>query len=192
MLIISGTGASDRVSFALTRRMINQLWPGLTRIVRQVAPSVLPAATDSATNPKAPSAPATKADSTGHVIAPDDPPAAAARTTPPETAQAPANTEDSFDTLPPPTSHLLVGKLQLVDRGDQPRLLVLTSNSGTLSVPLENSQLGQVYAALRTLIERAQWDIDLDDVAPQPAQATPGTTEPTIDISADSPSRYRH
>ena len=38
VLIISGTGADDMRCFALTRRMVRQLWPSLNRVVATLSP----------------------------------------------------------------------------------------------------------------------------------------------------------
>ena len=102
-----------------------------------------------------------------------------------------AEEEEEEEGVPPPSPERhLVRKLQLVDRGERPRLLVLTGAATELRIPLEDRQLTQIYEALRAVIKRAEWDIDLDAGLPdanapkQPHGAIP-------DITAESPSRYR-
>jgi hypothetical protein len=155
VLIMSGTGDADMRCFALTRRMVQQLWPGMNRVMTMVRPS--------ASGPKAPA--------TGQAAAPQSAPQ-------PQPAVSDA--------------HHLVRKLQLVDQGSKSRLLVLTAEDAVLRVSLDELQLAQIYDALRTVIRRADWGIDLDEGLPGAATAGQQPGEPDIDITADSPSRYRH
>ena len=189
VLIISGTGADDMRCFALTRRMVRQLWPGLNRVVATLSPRTRSA------GPAVPPPPVAGADRVATPVA--DPATADPSTSaapPPVRPDAPG--ENPFGAPPPTEARHLVRKLQLIDRGERTRQLVLTAADAELRVPLDKRQLAQIYEALRLVIERADWGIDLDAGLPDPAV---GTAEPaaraadtSIDITAESPSRYRH
>ena len=198
VLIISGTGGGDMRCFALTRRMVGQLWPGMNKVILAISPRLRAARPPETKTPatmapepgaagsSASAAAASAAAATGPASGPAPGPAAPAPVRP----DAPG--ENPFGTPQPGEERHLVRKLQLVERGGDTRLLVLTAASAELRVPLDNRQLTQIYEALRLVIERADWGIDLDAglpdavAPPQPAQDT------SIDITSDSPSRYRH
>jgi hypothetical protein len=179
VLILSGTGPADMQCYALTRRMVGQLWPGLNRVIGAIAPRQLGAATAQTGRPAA-SNPAQGLEPAG-----DD----GATATPQDTASL--TTANPFGAPPPSAERHLVRKLQLVDRGERPRLLILTAADAELRVPLDSHQLAKVYEALRIVIERAEWGIDLDAGLPDASSADrPRGRIP--DITAESPSRYRH
>ena len=181
LLIISGT-SDDLRSFALTRRMVRQLWPALNRIVKRRMPADnAPASHDTVGTPH------TAAPTGGTGV-----PEASTLSSEPSSPPPPEPRREANDTAQPPETCHLVHKLQLVDRGAGSRLLVLTAEHAVLRVPLDKTQLGQVYEALRTVIIRADWGIELDEGL---AAATPDPSTqdvPDIDITSDSPSRYRH
>lgn len=181
ILIISGPH-NDLRSFALTRHMVRQLWPALNKIVKRP---------ERATNKPA----SRDAVDTPHAVAPtggSGEPEASKQSSKPSSPSLPEPQHESNDTTTPPDTYHLVHKLQLVGRSAGTRLLVLMAKDAALRVPLDETQLGQVHEALRTVIVRADWGIDLDEGLAEmtPAAAAQGT--PDIDITADSPSRYRH
>ncbi len=186
VLIISGSDAANRRSFSLTRRMVRQLWPSLNQVMSVVAPLATQNKATAKTEPPPPHRKARPADPV-----PGQPGDADLPSPPADTHKTTAS-DDPFDALPPPETSHLVRKLQLVDRGAKPRLLVLTANDAVLRVPLENAQLAQIYEALRTLIQRAEWEIELDEGLPDPATEPSAQREADIDITTESPSRYRH
>ena len=180
ILILSGTGPADMQCFALTRRMIVQLWPGLNRVIGAIAPRRRGASSSGSDrgsgDPDRTAAP---------------PPASGAATSSRPAASDREADDNPFGPPPPSAERHLVRKLQLVDRGEQPRLLVLTAAGAELRVPLDSRQLTQIYEALRIVIGRAEWGIDLDAGLPDAnAPDQPHGTMP--DITAESPSRYRH
>jgi len=182
VLILSGTGPADMQCYALTRRMVGQLWPGLNRVIGAIAPRQLVAATAQTGRP-AESNPAHSLEPAGDDS--DD------GTTAPLRDTASLTTANPFGAPPPSAERHLVRKLQLVDRGERPRLLILTAADAELRVPLDSHQLAKVYEALRIVIERAEWGIDLDAGLPDASSADrPQGRIP--DITAESPSRYRH
>jgi hypothetical protein len=190
VLIMAGTSAEDMRCFALTRRMVRRLWPGLNRVITMIAPSLPQPETATTAGPAESAGPAAKQP-------PQTPPAGAMpaanpAANPAADAAPETNPDDVLGAPPPPEQQSLVRKLQLVDRGPQMRLLVLTANDSVLRVPLDDRQLVQVYDALRTVIRRADWSIDLDEGLPDSAAEATGDRTMSIDITADSPSRYRH
>lgn len=191
VLIISGTDAADMRCFALTRRMVGQLWPGMNRVIAAIAPRVrgmrpaLPSGVLAAVPADVPAS-----GPSGARLAAAAPAPAAGTAAPPVRPDAPG--ENPFGAPPPAPERHLVRKLQLIDRGARARLLVLTGNSAELRVPLDNRQLTQIYDALRLVIERADWGLDLDAGLPDPAAPPPPSADTSIDITTESPSRYRH
>jgi hypothetical protein len=182
VLIISGAGGGDMRCFALTRRMVGQLWPGMNKVILAISPRA-----------RAARPPATMAPEQGAIgLSPATGAATAAAPGPAAPAPVRPDAPNPLGTPQPGEERHLVRKLQLVDRGGHTRLLVLTAASAELRVPLDNRQLTQIYEALRVVIARADWGIDLDAGLPDAVAPPQPPQDTSIDITSNSPSRYRH
>lgn len=72
-------------------------------------------------------------------------------------------------------------------------MLQISDSATTLNVPLNCDQIIRFTLGIMTVLERADWALDwTKDVAGPDADAAADTPTGEIDISADSPSRYRH
>ena len=182
VLIISGTGADDMRCFALTRRMVGQLWPGMNKVISAISPRMRQIGADA---PPAAPPPAAAGPAAGNAA-----PGAGPAALPVPQPDLPA--DNPFGAPPPARERHLVRKLQLIDHGGNTRQLVLTAAGTELRVPLDSQQLIQIYEALRVVIERADWGIDLDAGLPAAATASQPPLDTNIDITSESPSRYRH
>lgn len=185
VLIVSGTGPEDMRCFALTRRMVSRLWPDLNRVISAISPRVR--STETAGTPAV--AEAHSADTPSQTTRPVPSPAATG-TAP--TVQPDAPGDNPFGAPPPAEDRYLVNKLQLIDGGGQTRILALTARGAELRMPIDNQQLIRIYDGLRIVLERADWALDLDAGLPETVAAPQPPQDASIDITADSPSRYRH
>lgn len=179
LIIVTGEDEHER-TFALTRRLVKRLIPGLQKILGEDAvqqdplPFDKPEA-DSRQEPSASAPTGTEAPAAGQSTPGN--PAAPAAATPPAT--------------PAPETHL-VTRLRIVERPKGTHVLQISDADTTLNVPLNDDQLNNFTRGILTVLGRADWNLswqsDMADEAEQPSESGPAT----IDITADSPSRYKH
>jgi hypothetical protein len=179
-ILIAVTDAHGTESvFALTRRLVGRLVPGLRGILGELPE---PAPLDAP--------PADAHDDTSEpAAAPDATPSGThtAATTAPAPPQA---AEAAAPAVPPaPEPGRLVTRMRIASRKDGMHILQVSDAQSTLNMPLNETQLTQFTSGLMTMLEHADWNLDLTPAVPEKA-AEDGA--PQIDITADSPSRYRH
>lgn len=181
LIIVTGEDAQERV-FGLTRRLVKRLVPGLRGIMGDDAFAALtPTMPFDPPAPPAGQNPATPA-GTGQ-------PAGA-----PPAAASGGQTGAKPDATPPqPDSHL-VTRLRIVEKTKGAHVLQISDAATTLNVPLNQDQIVQFTQGILTVLERSEWDLDWgeDDGAPRSDTTARAADDDTIDITADSPSRYRH
>lgn len=183
------------LDFAMTRRLVKQLWPGLGRIVNQASEVV-----QQDTRAHVAPGPAPAAARVDHRVAvalakekvkeelADGDPAKAAKpgeTPPPLTQEGPV-------VKPARTRRIyLTRKLQVVDKDERMKIMILSDGKTTLRLPFSPHQILAFADGLKQVIQRADWDLKLDFEWDRPA-ADDSSRELAIDITAESPSRYRH
>lgn len=174
LVIVTGEDGRERM-FGLTRRLVKRLIPGLQKILGDDAvegpplpfdkPDPRPAAADGSVPP---------AGAPSGESAPDDRP---------DPAEAPP--------APRPGTHL-VTRLRVVEKTKGTHVLHISDADTTLKVPLNDAQLGQFVRGILTVLQRADWGLDWQPDATGETGEPPASETATIDITADSPSRYRH
>jgi hypothetical protein len=167
ILVAVTNAADDEHVFALTRRLLGRLLPGLRKILGELPP---PAPVDPPQEP-APVPEASAEPATGPAATPDTAPAG---------PSAGAN--------PAEAAPRLVTRVRISQRPYGAHVLHLSDAATTLNMPLNTEQLGQFTAGIMTMLDSADWNLDLSEAADE----EPDAEAPRIDISADSPSRYRH
>lgn len=193
---------AGRREFALTRRLVQRLWPGLSEVMREARERVPDAPSEPvlAETPAKDSGPeSTPGNSAAPVsaIPADGAPAATPAATQgrPEGASADVPTPAAAPggDAPPPQRYL-VRRVRILSRKPDTRVLVLSDGMTTLNVPLSPRQLIDTINALKAIIERAEWAIDTTFDWERPDAEAPAERRATakIDIHADSPSRFRH
>ena len=87
-------------------------------------------------------------------------------------------------------------RLRIVAKDKGAHVLQISDTATTLNVPLNSDQIIQFTQGILTVLERSEWALDWNEEpaetqsGPVPGEA--GTETGPIDITADSPSRYRH
>lgn len=200
LIIVTGENAHERV-FGLTRRLVKRLVPGLRAIMGDETFAGL-----TPTMPFDPPTPSTGQDQTersggtaqasgGQAETPDGAPqtdGGPAGTTADGTAQP-----DTTPAAPQPDTHL-VTRLRIVEKPKGTHVLQISDAATTLNVPLNKDQIIQFTQGILTVLGRSEWALDWNEElgAPQTVPATetasPDADSSAIDITADSPSRYRH
>lgn len=105
-----------------------------------------------------------------------------------------AGTDDAPDPAPVAVPSHLVTRLRVTDKGKGQHMLQITDGVTSLSIPLNDEQLAQFSHGIVTVLKNADWDLT-PDVAPNIGVVDDTTSESAgtgIDITADSPSKYRH
>ena len=85
-------------------------------------------------------------------------------------------------------------RLRVTDKGEHQHLLQITDGLRSLGIPLTDEQLAQFSHGIITVLKNADWDLN-PAVAEPPVTGdddTADTGSAAIDITADSPSKYRH
>lgn len=183
------------LAFAMTRRLVKQLWPGLGRIVKQASDLVQQEAKAQVAANPAPAAArvdhrvavARAKEKVKEELADGDPSKAAkpGETPPPLTQEGPSVKAARVRRI------YLTRKLQVVDKDERMKIMVLSDGKTTLRLPFSPHQILAFADGLKQVIQRADWDLKLDFEWEQAATAE-ATRELSIDITAESPSRYRH
>ena len=188
LIIVTGEDAQERV-FGLTRRIVKRLVPGLRGIMGDETFASLtpdmpfdpPAPKPAAEGPAQTSGPS--ADATGNAA---------------NTVDQDGESAAKADPAPPPPQpdiHL-VTRLRIVAKDKGAHVLQISDTATTLNVPLNSDQIIQFTQGILTVLERSEWALDWNEEpaetqsGPVPGEA--GTETGPIDITADSPSRYRH
>jgi len=190
LIIVTGEDAQERF-FGLTRRIVKRLVPGLRSIMGDETFARL--TPDLPFDPPAPKPAAESANQTAG-------PAASAGGMP--TGDTTDNTDNGGETEakaeptpPPPQPDIhLVTRLRIVAKSRGAHVLQISDTATTLNVPLNSDQIIQFTQGILTVLERSEWALDWNEetVEPQAASTPAGAPADAIDITADSPSRYRH
>ncbi len=89
---------------------------------------------------------------------------------------------------PPTWSHACGSRLQ----GKGRHLLHITDGVTSLNIPLTDEQLAQFSHGIVTVLDNADWDLPAIATG-EPDEESPAVSGgSTLDITADSPSKYRH
>jgi hypothetical protein len=93
---------------------------------------------------------------------------------------------------PQPDTHL-VSRLRIVEKTKGTHMLQISDAATTLNVPLNGDQIIQ---GILTVLGRSEWALDWNEELIEPqtdaTSSEAGASASAIDITADSPSRYRH
>ncbi len=201
LIIVTGEDAQERV-FGLTRRIVKRLVPGLRGIMGDETFAGL-----TPTMPFDPPTPSVPTGQTaGGTAETDDGPGVTTAASASDATTAGSGTTDvsaanpgTGPTTPQPDTHL-VTRLRIVEKTKGTHVLQISDAATTLNVPLNADQIIQFTQGILTVLGRSEWALDWDEepIEPQTAaasDATPGEaglSTSAIDITADSPSRYRH
>lgn len=190
LIIVTGEDARERV-FGLTRRIVKRLVPGLRGIMggetfARLTPDMPfdpPAPKQPAADPPQARVPGPGGDPAGIVTGAGNGDSAGDAAAEPAAAAGP----------PQPDIHL-VTRLRIVEKAKGTHVLHISDSATTLNVPLNKDQIIQFTKGILTVLERCEWGLDWDaETGEQPADsAAAGVSDDAIDITADSPSRYRH
>lgn len=180
LIIVTDDSDHDEV-FGLTRRLVKRLVPGLEKVLRKAGHLVQP-------NPPE-TTPVTPAPTPAEAVA-----FSAQRKKKAQASAAPtasANTDDATDPAPVAVPSHLVTRLRVTDKGEHQHLLQITDGIRSLGIPLTDEQLAQFSHGIITVLKNADWDLNPEvPAAGDDPAADPGSA--AIDITADSPSKYRH
>ncbi|MEP4379811.1 MAG: hypothetical protein ABJ215_10230 [Alphaproteobacteria bacterium] len=191
LIIVTGEDAQERV-FGLTRRIVKRLVPGLRGIMGNDTFTRL-----TPTLPFDPPSPA-QGPTTGSGAQPGETTAAATATASQATGDGTSDSTSgpaSNPAAPQPDTHL-VTRLRIVEKSKGTHVLQISDTATTLNVPLNGDQIVQFTQGILTVLERSEWALEWDAemAEPQSGSTAPEAAGDTgaIDITADSPSRYRH
>ncbi len=188
LIIVTGEDAQERV-FGLTRRIVKRLVPGLRSIMGDDAFARL--TPDMPFDPPAPKSATENTNQTAGTAAPaGGMPAGDAND-----SNAGEPTARAEPTPPPPQPDIhLVTRLRIVAKAKGAHVLQISDTATTLNVPLNSDQITQFTQGILTVLERSEWALDWNEetVEPRAAPTPAGAPADAIDITADSPSRYRH
>ncbi|MGB0570454.1 MAG: hypothetical protein ACPGQM_00065 [Alphaproteobacteria bacterium] len=190
LIIVTGEDAQERV-FGLTLRIVKRLVPGLRSIMGNDAfANLTPDMPFDSPKPK-PTAESNAADPT-QTAGPDGPAPGNMTTTADDEIEPAANAEPA-PPRPQPDIHLL-NRLRIVAKAKGAHVLQISDTAATPNVPLNSDQITQFTQGILTVLERAEWALDWNEetAEPQAASTPAGATADAIDITANSPSRYRH
>jgi hypothetical protein len=168
LIIVTDDADQDEI-FGLTRRLVKRLVPGLEKVLRKAGHLVQPPVADTV-NP----APALSAQ---------------------QKSAAPAGAGSSTEPEPPPpvsTPSHLVTRLRVIEKGKGRHMLQLTDGAKSLSIPLTDEQLAQFSHGIVTVLSNTDWDLSAVPGNDGDEAATAESGAAALDISADSPSKYRH
>jgi len=182
LIIVTDDADQDEV-FGLTRRLVKRLVPGLEKVLRQAGHLVRP-------NP-----PETKAEAPAPTPAEAVAFSAQRRKKAKDSETTDATSDDeTLDPAPVAAPSFLVTRLRVTDKGKGQHMLQITDGVRSLSIPLNDEQLAQFSHGIVTVLKNADWDLT-PDIAPNIGAAEDTSDETgsaAIDITADSPSKYRH
>tara|TARA_R110002110_G_scaffold376568_2_gene586715 strand:+ start:224364 stop:225014 length:651 start_codon:yes stop_codon:yes gene_type:complete len=199
LIIVTGENAQERF-FGLTRRIVKRLVPGLRGIMGdEIFAGLTP------TMPFDPPASSTEPDQAekpdGSAQASAEPAGTAGGATlsgdgqAGPTADGEAATQPDGTPAPPQPDTHLVTRLRIVEKQKGTHVLQISDAATTLNVPLNKDQIIQFTQGILTVLERSEWALTWNDERGEPQPETvPAEADPpaAIDITADSPSRYRH
>ncbi len=181
LIIVTDENNHDEV-FGLTRRLVKRLVPGLEKVLRQAGHLVQAQTPDTQSPAPAP----TPAETAAFSAQRREQAARAA-----SSGEAPPPIEDPGPAPVAVPSHL-VTRLRVQAQGKGRHLLHITDGVTSLNIPLTDEQLAQFSHGIVTVLDNADWDL------PAIATGEPDEESPavfggtTLDITADSPSKYRH
>tara|TARA_A100001037_G_scaffold298571_1_gene322545 strand:- start:212 stop:757 length:546 start_codon:yes stop_codon:yes gene_type:complete len=180
LIIVTGEDERER-TFALTRRLVKRLIPGLQKILGEdaVQQDTLPFDKPETESPQGPAPVPQTTDS----AAPAAGQSASANPAAPASASSPAT--------PAPKTHL-VTRLRIVERPKETHVLQISDADTTLNVPLNDDQLNNFTRGILTALGRAGWNLSWENGSAHEAEPSSESEPATIDITTDSPSRYRH
>lgn len=179
LIIVTDDSDQDEV-FGLTRRLVKRLVPGLEKVLRKAGHLVQPNPPETTPTTPAPTPAEAVAFGAQHK-----------KKTQAGTTPAASNTDASLDPAPVAVPSHLVTRLRVTDKGEHQHLLQITDGLRSLGIPLTDEQLAQFSHGIITVLKNADWDLNPavtsagDDTTADPDSAA-------IDITADSPSKYRH
>ena len=186
LIIVTDDADRDEV-YGLTRRLVKRLVPGLEKILRQAGHLVQPNPPEAKAEAPAPTpAEAVAFGAQRRKKAQDS--------ATPDADAEPAVNEDTPDPAPVAVPSHLVTRLRVTDKGKGQHMLQITDGTRALGIPLTDEQLAQFSHGIVTVLKNADWDLN-PDVAPNigaPEDTASESGGAGIDITADSPSKYRH
>ncbi len=186
LIIVTGEDAQERV-FGLTRRIVKRLVPGLRSIMGDETFARL--TPDMPFDPPGPKPVAESAAQTAG-------PAASATGGATDTSGNEGESAAKAEPTPPPSQpdiHL-VTRLRIVAKPKGAHVLQISDTATTLNVPLNSDQITQFTQGILTVLGRSEWALDWNEETAEPQTESMSTeaSASAIDITADSPSRYRH
>ena len=176
LIIVTDESGEDEV-FGLTRRLVKRLVPSVEHVLKKAGHLVQPQVPETQDPAPAPTPAETLAMEGQRKAATEDGPPAK---TLPATESEPAP-------MAPAPSHL-VTRLRVTDRGKGMHMLYMTDGRTETNIPLNNEQLAQFSHGIVTILGNADWDLAAVDTG----TVETGTPADPIDITAESPSKYRH
>jgi hypothetical protein len=183
LIIVTDENDQEEV-FGLTRPLVKRLVPGLEKVLSKAGHLVQPQIPDT----------------TGPVPAPTPSEVAAFRARENEKAESTISgaTGSSSGTSAKPTPALipilshLVTRLRVVDQGKGRHILQITDGSTSINIPLTDEQLAQFSHGIVTVLNNADWNLPAGS-EPDPGDSTIAeSADAALDITAESPSKYRH
>lgn len=179
LIIVTDDTDQDEV-FGLTRRLVKRLVPGLEKVLRQAGHLIQHQAPEPT--------PVTPAPTPAEAVAFS---AQRKQKAQAQTGAATAESEDALEAAPVAVPSHLVTRLRVTDKGKGQHLLQLTDGVRSLGVPLNDEQLAQFSHGIVTVLKNADWDLDTTETETTDDSSTE-TGSAALDITADSPSKYRH
>jgi hypothetical protein len=193
LIIVTSEDAQERV-FGLTRRIVKRLVPGLRGIMDDETFAGL-----TPTIPFDPPTPSASKAAGGAAQTSDGSGTTTAASATATTIGGSDTTSDSglspTSPAPQPDTHL-VTRLRIVEKTKGTHVLQISDAATTLNVPLNGDQIIQFTQGILTVLGRSEWALDWNEELIEPqtdaTSSEAGASASAIDITADSPSRYRH
>ncbi len=181
LIIVTDENGQEEV-FGLTRRLVKRLVPSVEKVLKTSGHLVEPPVPETQ-NPAPGPTPAESLAFEAREKAGTAPTPATGDTL---DAQ-PESTEEQPAPLAPVTFRL-VTRLRVTDRGNGTHVLHMTDGRHHLDVPLSDEMLTQFSHGIVTVLGNSDWDL-----APvETGGSEPPAAATKIDITAESPSKYRH
>jgi hypothetical protein len=183
LIIVTDENDQEEV-FGLTRRLVKRLVPGLEKVLSKAGHRVRPQIPDT----------------TGPAPAPTPSEVAAFRARENEKAESTisgargssSGTSAKPNPAPIPILSHLVKRLRVVDQGKGRHILQITDGSTSINIPLTDEQLAQFSHGIVTVLNNADWNLPAGS-EPDPGDSTIAeSADSALDITAESPSKYRH
>lgn len=181
LIIVTDENDQDEV-FGLTRRLVKRLVPGLEKVLHQAGHLVQPRAPDVQSPAPAP----TPAETAAFNAQRKENAASAAA------AGAEPNAPETPEPAPVATPSHLVTRLRVMDQGKGRHVMHITDGVKSLNIPLTDEQLAQFSHGIVTVLDNADWDFAAISMGEAEDTATAKSGDAALDISAESPSKYRH